>query len=100
MKRGIDAARRLPGARPGKGRLLPQLDQVVNGIPELWEAYEVAYRALSDVTHTGGRSLASHKLEQRPDGVHLVADPAWTIDATEALAGVVAAFSIAWLRVR
>jgi hypothetical protein len=101
MKASIAAARRLPGARQVRGgasdsgSLLPPLEQIVRGIPDLWEAYEVAYRALSAVTHTAGRSLASHEIEQRPDGTHLVALPAWSIDATEALAGVVACVAIA-----
>lgn len=37
----------------------------------IWEAYEIIYRVASPWTHFGGRSLAHHEFEKRPDGTHI-----------------------------
>jgi hypothetical protein len=57
-----------------RGSLLPPIEVMAQktGDSAVWEAYEVIYRVTSPWTHTAGMALGSHRMEQRPDGPHLV----------------------------
>lgn len=60
---------------------------------DLWEAYNVAYRMGSPFTHSGGRGLEGHWIEEREDGHHIVADVTWT--AVQVRAGAAPAYAMA-----
>ena len=66
---------RAAGEKIGEhGRMLPKIEAMAlaTGDTAMWEAYQVIFRIASDWTHLGGSAIASHRVEQRRDGPHLV----------------------------
>jgi hypothetical protein len=55
---------------PRDGRVLPDLERMVQAVPDLWELYHIGYRVLSPMTHAGGRSFTGDKIVKRRDGLH------------------------------
>lgn len=70
-------------------RVLPLVQDMakVTGDTAIWEAYEILYRVISPWTHFGGRSLAHHEFESRPDGTYI--EPRAVLSG-EAIRGVAA----------
>jgi hypothetical protein len=88
IQREIDQVRALTSRR--RGPLLPSLEEMMaDAAPDLWEAYEVAFRATSPAVHSAPRSMTNDRLEHRPDGMHLVPGTAWDPRSTEELATAV-----------
>lgn len=71
---------------PENGSLLPSQAQMAQQVPDLFETYHVAYRSLSPTTHAGARSFAADVLEERKDGVHIVANPVFDEASLRSLA--------------
>lgn len=53
------------------GSILPNGEQMMRAVPDLWEAYKVAYRVLSPLVHAGGRSFTGDRLDETEEGVFL-----------------------------
>lgn len=66
--------------------LLPSIETMSRGQAEGWEAYQIAYRALNLHAHANARALVGDRVEERPDGLHLVSGSAWTPLHVRALA--------------
>jgi hypothetical protein len=74
----------IPLPRDGR-RVLPQIEQMVQAVPDLWEVYNVGYRQLSPVQHAGGRSFMKDAVEGRVDGRHLKPGAPFERDSLRAL---------------
>ena len=83
--RAAGRAAGIPLPRSGR-RALPQIEQMVQAVPNLWEIYHVAYRHLSPVQHAGGRSFVKDAVERRDDGRHLKPGAPFDSGALRALA--------------
>lgn len=96
MRDAIAEARRLgeSSGAPRRGSVMPSLEIMARAVPDLWELYEIAYRSLSPTTHTAPSSMAFDDFETRPDGVHLVTPPAYSIEAVSALAAGVICYVV------
>ncbi len=72
-----------------RGPLLPSSEAMAlaTGDSAMWEAYQVIFRISSDWAHLGGSALSSHRIEQRPDGQHLVVEGAFRGIHLRAMAG-------------
>ncbi len=73
---------------PKFNRLLPLIETMATetGDSAIWEGYQVLYRMVSPWTHFGGRSMSGHRVEPRPDGLHIVPTHAYGADAIRSLA--------------
>jgi hypothetical protein len=57
-----------------KGPVVPAVEEMATSTRDTatWEAYQIVYRVASPYTHVGAWSLASHSVEVRAGGSHLV----------------------------
>ena len=57
-------ARNEPGVGE-RGSVVPGLETMSQCADDLWEVYQVAFRVLSDIAHSGGRSFVRDRVEVR-----------------------------------
>lgn len=68
------------------GSILPNIEQMVQSVDDLWEVYYVAYRHLSPSVHAGGRSFVGDEIVNRSGGRYLVHRPPFGAPELRALA--------------
>lgn len=80
---------------PARGSVMPSIERMSEVTPDLFEAYQVAYRSLSPSSHSGARSFVRDAAEERGDGLHLRPAAAWDRWHLRALAVSVMCFLVA-----